>query len=188
MTSDVKFGGSGRSCSHHAQVMGTASFMISEGWKRMKPRSSQRCAPLPMWPVMSTTISRMHAEHPQRQREPAQERGLHLRERAHREAAERGADGAVDHAVPVLARGAVEHDEAIERDEPEADEQRAVELERAENAARGAEGAAGCGSRLRSVRTLTHSSPGASGSDDDARRRLITGGGMSGVVVLPRRN
>ena len=57
MSSDGQFGGSGRSCSHHAQVMGTASFMISEGWKRMKPRSSQRCAPLPMWPVMSTTTS-----------------------------------------------------------------------------------------------------------------------------------
>ena len=56
-SSDFKSGGSGRSCSHQAQVMGTASFMISEGWKRMKPRSSQRCAPLPMWPVMSTTIS-----------------------------------------------------------------------------------------------------------------------------------
>ena len=32
----------------HAQVIGTASFMISDGWKRTMPRSSQRCAPLPM--------------------------------------------------------------------------------------------------------------------------------------------
>ena len=47
-SSEGRLGGSGRSCSHQAQVMGTASFMISEGWKRMKPRSSQRCAPLPM--------------------------------------------------------------------------------------------------------------------------------------------
>ncbi len=37
--------------------MGTASFMISEGWKVKKPRSSQRCAPLPMWPITSTTTS-----------------------------------------------------------------------------------------------------------------------------------
>jgi hypothetical protein len=41
-------GGSARSCRYHAQSIGTASFMISEGWKRMNPRSSQRCAPLPM--------------------------------------------------------------------------------------------------------------------------------------------
>ena len=49
---------SSRSCMYQAHIMGTASFMISEGWKRMKPTSSQRCAPLPMWPVTSTTISR----------------------------------------------------------------------------------------------------------------------------------
>ena len=89
---DFQSGGSGRSCSHQAQVMGTASFMISEGWKRMKPRSSQRCAPLPMWPVMSTTISRITPTHHSGKREAAQERRLHLRQRAHGDAAERGAD------------------------------------------------------------------------------------------------
>jgi hypothetical protein len=47
-SSDLQSGGSGRSCNHHAQVIGTASLSSSEGWKRMIPRSSQRCAPLPM--------------------------------------------------------------------------------------------------------------------------------------------
>jgi hypothetical protein len=37
--------------------MGTASFMISDGWNRTKPMSSQRCAPLPIWPVTATTMS-----------------------------------------------------------------------------------------------------------------------------------
>ena len=134
----ARFGGSGRSCSHQAQIMGTASFMISEGWKRTNPRSSQRCAPLPMCPVMSTTISRITPSTHKRECQPAQERGLHLRQRAHGDAAERGADGAVDDAIPVLARGAVQHDEAIERDQPQAHEQRTVELQRAEDAARGA--------------------------------------------------
>ena len=53
----LNVGGSGRSCMYQAHIMGTASFMISEGWKRMKPTSSQRCAPLPIWPVTATTDS-----------------------------------------------------------------------------------------------------------------------------------
>ncbi len=63
MTSrSLNVGGSGRSCMYQAHIIGTASFMISEGWKRMKPTSSQRCAPLPMWPVTATTTSSKHAD------------------------------------------------------------------------------------------------------------------------------
>src|SRR5882672_3326218 len=53
----LKVGGSGRSCMYHAHIIGTASFMISDGWKRMNPTSSQRCAPLPICPVTATTTS-----------------------------------------------------------------------------------------------------------------------------------
>src|SRR5258708_5668855 len=53
----LKVGGSGRSCMYHAHIIGTASFMISDGWKRMNPPSSQRCAPLPICPVTATTTS-----------------------------------------------------------------------------------------------------------------------------------
>ena len=56
-SSDSQSGGSGRSCRYHAQAIGTASFMSSEGWKRNIPRSSQRCAPLPLWPIAATISS-----------------------------------------------------------------------------------------------------------------------------------
>ncbi len=46
--SEVHVGGNGRSCRYHAQIIGTASFISSEGWNLTIPRSSQRCAPLPM--------------------------------------------------------------------------------------------------------------------------------------------
>ena len=50
-------GGSRLSDRYQATIIGTASFMISEGWKRTTPRSSQRCAPLPMSPTTSTASS-----------------------------------------------------------------------------------------------------------------------------------
>ncbi len=50
-------GGSGRWCRYQAHIIGTASFRISEGWKRTTPRSSQRWAPLPMSPATATTAS-----------------------------------------------------------------------------------------------------------------------------------
>jgi len=46
--SELTLGGSARSCKNQAHIIGTASFMTSEGWKRSTPKSSQRCAPLPM--------------------------------------------------------------------------------------------------------------------------------------------
>ena len=55
--SELKLGGSGRSCRNHAHASGTASFMISEGWKRTTPRSSQRCAPIAMSPMNMTASS-----------------------------------------------------------------------------------------------------------------------------------
>jgi len=55
--SDSQPGGSGRSCRYQAHIIGTASFMSSLGWKRNSPRSSQRCAPMPMWPIAATTKS-----------------------------------------------------------------------------------------------------------------------------------
>jgi CubicO group peptidase (beta-lactamase class C family) len=48
-------GGRRRSCMNHAHIIGTASFRISEGWNVTMPRSSQRCAPLPIWPSTATT-------------------------------------------------------------------------------------------------------------------------------------
>ena len=56
-SSERQSGGNGRSCRYQAASMGTASFMISEGWNLNSPRLSQRCAPLPMTPVSATTIS-----------------------------------------------------------------------------------------------------------------------------------
>ncbi len=45
---EVHVGGSGRSRRYHAQIIGTASFMSSDGWNLTIPRSSHRWAPLPM--------------------------------------------------------------------------------------------------------------------------------------------
>src|SRR3990172_5315901 len=50
-------GGKDLSEEYHATTMGTASFINSDGWKRRKPRSSQRLAPLPISPATRTTIS-----------------------------------------------------------------------------------------------------------------------------------
>ena len=49
----------GRECrlSQAATMMGMESFITSEGWNFMKPRSSQRWAPLPIWPNTSTAMS-----------------------------------------------------------------------------------------------------------------------------------
>ncbi|MNC72322.1 hypothetical protein D3C75_1233570 [compost metagenome] len=38
-------------------MMGMESFITSEGWNFIKPRSSQRWAPLPIWPNTSTAMS-----------------------------------------------------------------------------------------------------------------------------------
>ena len=37
--------------------MTSATFIISEGWICTGPRSIQRCAPMPMTPMMSTATS-----------------------------------------------------------------------------------------------------------------------------------
>ena len=50
-------GGSGRSCRYQATIIGRAIFMISEGWKRRNPRSSQRCAPMLTSPTTATATS-----------------------------------------------------------------------------------------------------------------------------------
>jgi hypothetical protein len=39
---DFQSGGNGRSCRYQAASIGTASFMISEGWNLNRPRLSQR--------------------------------------------------------------------------------------------------------------------------------------------------
>ena len=59
IATEVKLGGNGRSFRYQAHASGTASFMISDGWNRMKPRSSQRCAPIAISPVSMTTSSRI---------------------------------------------------------------------------------------------------------------------------------
>ena len=58
--SDVQPGGSGRSCMYQAHIIGTASFISSEGWKRNRPKFSQRCAPIPTWPIATTMSSSRH--------------------------------------------------------------------------------------------------------------------------------
>ena len=55
--------------------------MISDGWNRMNPRSSQRCAPCRCARDVDHD-EQDHAHHPHQQRETAQECGLHLRQRA----------------------------------------------------------------------------------------------------------
>ena len=55
-TRSRKDGGMCRSCRYQAAIIGTASFMISDGWKRM-PMSSQRRAPWPISPMTSTRTS-----------------------------------------------------------------------------------------------------------------------------------
>ena len=51
-------GGRRRSCMNHAHIIGTASFRPSDGWNVTKPRSSQRCAPLPICPSTATASSK----------------------------------------------------------------------------------------------------------------------------------
>ena len=58
--SEIQPGGSGRSCRYQAHIIGTASFISSEGWKRNSPRFSQRCAPMPTWPIATTLTSSRH--------------------------------------------------------------------------------------------------------------------------------
>src|SRR5438034_979383 len=53
-------GGSGRSCRYQAHIIGTASFISSEGWKRNSPKFSQRRAPMPTWPIVTTSMSSTH--------------------------------------------------------------------------------------------------------------------------------
>jgi hypothetical protein len=52
-----QLGGRERAERYQAIIIGVASFTSSEGWKRMKPRSSQRWAPLPTTPMASTRAS-----------------------------------------------------------------------------------------------------------------------------------
>ena len=51
-------GGRRRSCMNHAHIIGTASFSSSDGWNVTTPRSSQRCAPLPICPSTATASNR----------------------------------------------------------------------------------------------------------------------------------
>jgi len=44
---------------YQASIIGTANFIISDGWKRNRPRSSQRWAPRTFVPISSTAISMM---------------------------------------------------------------------------------------------------------------------------------
>ena len=57
---DGQPGGSGRSCRYQAHIIGTASFISSEGWKRNSPKFSQRRAPMPTWPIVTTSMSSTH--------------------------------------------------------------------------------------------------------------------------------
>src|SRR5205085_5595605 len=104
-----------------------------------------------------------HAEQPQRKRQSPKERGLHLRERTHREPAETRANRRVGDTVPTPARGAVQDDEAVDRDQSEADEQRAVELECAQDAARGGERASAARTGFDGFVDAHYSSPAALG-------------------------
>jgi len=51
-------GGMGLADRYQATIIGTTIFIISEGWKRNRPRSSQRRAPLPISPKTRTAASR----------------------------------------------------------------------------------------------------------------------------------
>ena len=42
---------------YHASIIGSASFIISEGWKRVTPTCSQRRAPFTTSPASATAIS-----------------------------------------------------------------------------------------------------------------------------------
>ncbi len=57
ITTWLNLGGSEWRLSQAATMIGMESFITSEGWNFIKPRSSQRWAPLPMWPNTSTAIS-----------------------------------------------------------------------------------------------------------------------------------
>ena len=41
---------------YHASIIGNASFIISEGWKRATPTCSQRRAPFTMSPASATAM------------------------------------------------------------------------------------------------------------------------------------
>ena len=116
--------------------MGTASFMISEGWKRMKPRSSQRCAPLPM---CAHDVDD-HQQHDADDVDEGRGRAQLLRACSCASATIATAPRAsritrAQHHVPVLARGAVQHDQAVQADQAQAHHQRTVELQRASSRA-----------------------------------------------------
>ncbi|MCY1437472.1 hypothetical protein D9M71_536350 [compost metagenome] len=54
-----KWGGKVRLDRYQAMVAGMMIFMNSEGWKRITPGMLiQRVAPMAVWPMISTTISR----------------------------------------------------------------------------------------------------------------------------------
>ena len=149
-TSDSQPGGSGRSCRYQAHIIGTASFMISEGWKRMQSEVEPALRAHADVADAATTKQQEDADRVQPRRRAAQKVGLTLREHsiatvpsaeAHDRAHDRG---------QALAGGAVEHDEAVGGDQREADHQRPVDLQRGQHARRAGQGAPGAGPELTS--------------------------------------
>src|SRR3546814_13111085 len=63
------FGGRRRVCRKAAIVAGIASFIISEGWKRMTPKSSQRVAPLAASPSSRVATSSSSVRRSEERRE-----------------------------------------------------------------------------------------------------------------------
>lgn len=60
ITTCFKCGGSERLARYQAMVAGMMIFMNSEGWKRITPGMLiQRVAPMALWPMTSTTTSRI---------------------------------------------------------------------------------------------------------------------------------
>ncbi len=139
-------GGSGRWCRYQAHIIGTASFRISEGWKRTTPRSSQRCAPLPMSPAIATTTSSTRPSAYAGRREHAQEMVRHLREHDHQREADADAGELAEPERGVVARRAVQHEQPEQAHGGEARQQHAVEAQRLQQPRHAGDGAprAGC--------------------------------------------
>ncbi len=107
-TSDAsRSGGRRRGCRYQAIIIGTASFMISEGWKRSTPKSSQRLVlrPVPKTQVANTSASAQHVE--PRCPDPQNVR-WHLAEHQQDQQAERDAGSLAINRIDVSARCAVQ--------------------------------------------------------------------------------
>ena len=111
--------------------------MISEGWKRTKPRSSQRCAPMAMSPVNMTASSRTRPKQVGPRRSAADHARRNLRQHDHRQQVRGAKRTSCASSTPRLRPDALNSTmRADGADQAQRHEQRAVEVQRQQQARR----------------------------------------------------